>query len=512
MTKQVITKTDFIAYLDAPRHLWAMKHGKLDQKETDAYLEHLFEQGYQVESFAEEFIQKHLIPQYGVSGADVLLQPSQIDEPDDSAGGSYEARTDVLIKNPNTGKWDMYEVKSSTKVDKSHKYDVTFQALVFEKYYDLGDIYILHLNREYIRQGELSLRDLFTAENVNEHVEKLRNEVIQRRYEAYLMAKAENIEAVPECIRPKACPCLELCHPRLPQYSVYDINHITANEKKVRGLVDDGILDVMDVPKDFPLSAKQRFQVDVAQSGTATISDGEIGKRFSELIYPLYFLDYESFNPAIPMYDGYKPYDQMPFQYSLHVLSSPPAVPVQSGAARGGDRGVVGGSKLTHFEFIETEAVDPIPNMLDSLQKVIGAEGSIIVWNKSFEATQNTRMGEIHPRFAEFGENMNDRMFDLMKTFQDQLYADPKFKGSYSIKKVLPVLVPDLSYDGMDIGDGATAMASWNKMVYPEPSPSVIPAKAGIQSAKDKIKQNLLKYCKLDTMAMVRIWEKLINI
>ncbi|MCD4811777.1 DUF2779 domain-containing protein [bacterium] len=480
MGQRVITKTDFMSYLDAPRHLWAIKHGKMSKKEIGAYLGHLYEQGYMVEELAVQYIKEHLIPQYKVANEDILLQLSQTEEPTNDADGRYEARTDLLIKNPTTNKWDMYEVKSSTKVDKKHKYDVTFQSLVFEKHYDLGDIYILHLNKEYFRDGEISLEELFVAENVTEVVEELKDEVKQKRYEAYLMVETENIEDVEKCIRPKKCPCIELCHPNLPEYSIFDINNLTRSERKVRELLEDGVLDIMDVPKDLPLSEKQRLQVDVAQSGETTIMDVEIRESLDELVYPLYFLDYETFNPAIPMYDGYKPYDQMPFQYSVHVLKSP-------------------GSELEHYEFVETEAIDPIPKMFDSLESVIGREGSIIVWNKSFEATVNTRVGEIHTRFKEFGESMNSRMYDLMVIFRDPLYADPKFKGSYSIKKVLPVLVPNLSYDGLDIGEGSVAMASWNEMVY------------GEGKDREKVKKDLLKYCELDTLAMVRIWEGLVK-
>jgi hypothetical protein len=220
----------------------------------------------------------------------------------------------------------------------------------------------------------------------------------------------------------------------------------------------------------------------VAKAGKASIDLESIEKELDCLEYPLYFVDYESFNPAIPMYKGYKPYDQMPFQWSLHVLEHE-------------------GGELKHYEFIETEEIDPIPRFLKELQKVVGKQGSIIVWNETFEGTINNRMGEIHPEHKEFCDDMNNRMFDLMKIFRDGLYADPKFKGSYSIKKVLPVLVPDLSYNEMDIAEGATAMASWDEMVHKLRSDN--------QTKKDKIREDLLRYCEMDTLAMVRIWQVL---
>lgn len=468
-----LTKTDFIAYLDAPRHLWAIKNNKIPDQEINAYVQHLFEQGYDVELYAEQYIHEYLINEYGVDQEKVLLQPTYTDS-------EFEARTDVLILNPKTNKWDMYEIKSSTSVSKQHKYDATFQKLVFSKQYDLGNIYILHLNKEYELRGEVNLQSLFIATDITEHTEKLKGQVHLLRYEALDHLRSETETQVPACIRPKTCPCLDICHPNLAEYSIYDVNNLTASEKKIRQLEEMKALSVYDIPHDFPLTEKQRFQVQVAQSKQPSIDNDGISADLEGLEYPLYFIDYESFNPAIPMYDGYRPYDQIPFQWSLHTMQDP-------------------NRELEHSEFIETEQVDPVPPFLTKLREVIGEEGSIIVWNKSFEGTQNRRMGEIHPEYKIFCEDMNNRMYDLMDIFRDGVYAHPKFKGSYSIKKVLPVLVPDLSYDGMDIAEGATAMASWDEMVNKDSDPE----------RKEKIRQDLLKYCELDTLAMVRIFEEL---
>jgi hypothetical protein len=237
-----------------------------------------------------------------------------------------------------------------------------------------------------------------------------------------------------------------------------------------------GILDICDVPDDFKLSNKQRFQVEVAKSKKVYINREEIRDMFDDLEYPLYFLDYETFNPAIPLFDGYSPFDHITFQYSLHVLS------------KDGD--------LEHFEYLHTEKSDPIPHLLNSLKEHIKDEGSIIVWNKSFEGTRNKHMGKVYPEYEDFCEDMNDRLFDLMDIFRNQLYDDPKFKGSYSIKSVLPVLVPELSYESLDIRNGAMAMASWYDLVFKE-------------EKNKKVINDLLKYCELDTLAMVRVFDEL---
>lgn len=469
----MITKSDFLIYLDAPRHLWSVKHAKVDQKEINAYVEHLLEQGYEVETLAERYIKEYLIPEYKVAPEDVLIQPTQID-------AGFEARTDVLIKSPQTGKWDMFEIKSSTRVSKTHLYDATFQSLVFQKNYELGNIYILHVNGEYVRNGEIYLAGLFTYTDITEKVSKLKDEVHLLRFQAVEDIIGEEFIHVLGCIKPKECICLDICHNELPEYSIYDINYLTGNEKKIRELVDIGVISVYDIPHDFKLSDKQRFQVQVAQSKQVSIDQNSISGDLKGLEYPLYFVDYESFNPAVPMYDGYKPFDQIPFQWSLHIQKEANA-------------------ELEHFEFIEMNRIDPVPNFLTELRGVIGDKGSIIVWNKTFEGTLNKRMAEIHTEFQGFCEDMNNRMYDLMDIFKNQWYADPKFKGSFSIKKVLPVLVPELSYDGMEINEGAIAMASWNEVVNGDVE----------EIKKLAVRNNLLKYCELDTLAMVRIFESL---
>jgi hypothetical protein len=463
----MITKTDFLTYLDAPRHLWALKHNQMDEEDIDVYLQHLLDQGYEVEELAIQYLKLYLMPQYGVDMDDIRIQPTFID-------AAFEARTDILIKS--NGHWDMYEIKSSSKVKKEHIYDATFQYLVFNKGYDIENVYILHLNKEYVKKGPISLLDLFTKENITEKVKKTRKEVLNLRSEAFMVSKEDCVENTLACINPKTCPCISICHPKLPNYSIYDINRITQNESKVRQLESMGILDICDVPDDFELSPLQRKQVDVAKSGEVYIERDRIKDMFSSLEYPLYFLDYETFNPAIPLFDGYSPFDHITFQYSLHILS------------KDGD--------LEHFEYLHTKKSDPIPYLLDSLKEHIKDEGSIMVWNKGFEGGRNKHMGMVYPKYEDFCKGMNDRLFDLMDVFRENLYDDPKFKGSYSIKSVLPVLVPELSYEKLDIQNGAMAMASWYDFVFKG-------------EKDDRVIDDLLKYCKLDTLAMVRVFEEL---
>lgn len=472
----IITKSDFRLFLDAPRHLWAKKYGKLSNREIDSFLQHIFDQGYEVERLADRFVKEFLMVDYCVSEKEVLLQPTVTTK-------HFQARTDILIKNPKTDRWDMYEIKSSTSDKPLHRLDVTFQALVFQDTFTIGDVFILHLNSKYIRKGALDIGQLFKATNISDYVKKLSKKVEVLCRDALRVVQQEDCHETDECLKPKTCPCLDLCHPLLPEYSVYDIARIGGSYKKLRELVDTCGENIYDVPKDYTLTPAQRQHVDAVQTGQIYVDKSSIKKDLDGLTFPLHFIDYESYNPAIPLYDGYKPFDNMPFQYSLHILAKPEG-------------------KLAHFEFLETKTIDPILGLLRSLQSHLKKSGSIIVWNRQFEGSVNTRMAEIHPEFEKFCHDMNSRMYDLMDIFQNLWYLDPAFKGSYSLKAVLPALIPELSYKVMAIGDGATAMAEWKKLVY---------GKFKVKSEKQKIKKNLLEYCKMDTLATVRIYHELMR-
>jgi len=268
-----------------------------------------------------------------------------------------------------------------------------------------------------------------------------------------------------------------LCHPHLPNYSIYDIPTIREN-KKIQ-LLDLGIHDIKDVPADFPLNDMQRLIVEVASTNQEHIDHKAIQGDFQHFVYPLYFLDYETCLIAIPRFDGYHPQQQMVFQYSLHKMDSPDA-------------------EVTHTGHLSVTKDDPSISLLQQLRGDIGDTGTIFAWNKSFEMTRHKELAIIHPEYADFLLYLNERIYDLADFVKNGLYLHPDFKGSWSIKKVLPVMVPELSYDDMQIGAGDQAMVAWWEMVSGN-----LPA-----DEVRKTKDALLKYCELDTLAIVKIWGK----
>jgi hypothetical protein len=295
--------------------------------------------------------------------------------------------------------------------------------------------------------------------------------------------KEPEVRIVKQCFKNDAvcshdCPFIDYCWKGIPTPSVYDLS---LTEKKLAALLDEGIMKLRDVPAGVIPKSKQKFYRSVL-TGKAQAERKALAEWLDRLEYPLYFLDYETYGSAIPRYDGYKPYQAVPFQYSLHVIERP-------------------GAKTQHFEHLETEDTDPVPALAKALKGQIGTKGTVLVWNMGFEKSRNKEMGKRLPAEAQFLEAVNARVIDLMETVRKGLYVHPDFVGSASIKAVLPVLCPELSYEGLVTEDGA-ACDDWPKLVGILGDP-MTPAE------RSTMKKRMLDYCGMDTFAMVRILEEM---
>jgi hypothetical protein len=461
-----LSKSDYQLYLEAPLHLWAHKHGHIHKNPTDFEI-HIMNQGYEVEGYARNFLEKYVVN--ASEGESVQFQETFSDN-------QFSARTDALIYKPKINTYDLYEIKSSSSNKPEFIIDATFQYLIVNKQIKIDRIFILHLNKEYVRYSYLNLEHLFISEDITEKVHDCIMEIDIKRGEALEVAAAVSSESIQHCYKPNECPCSQICHPGLPDYSIYDIPRIT--EKKIQLLVQ-GILDINAVPDTFPLNDKQRLIVRVAKSNKEHIDREAIKREFEHFEYPLYFLDYETYLAAIPLFDGYHPQQQMVFQYSLHKMDS-----IES--------------EVTHKEHLSVTRDDPSISLVQQLRGDIGDTGTVFVWNKTFEVTRNKELAEIHPEYTDFFNNLNDRIYDLGDFINYGMYIHPGFKGSWSIKNVLSVMVPELSYAEMEIGKGDQAMMAWWSLINDE-----LPS-----NESEKTKMALLEYCKLDTWAMVKIFNK----
>lgn len=467
-----LTKSLFLSYLDCPLHMWLHSRGVAAQEDS-VFAKHIKEQGYIVEEYAKAYL-KLLVEQQYSPGSQLQFEVTLTD-------GKHESRIDALIYDTEANVYDLYEIKSSTDVHREHVYDVTFQSLVAAASLNVRHVYLLHLNREYVREGELALSELFTIEEMDKRVERLREEVEELRQEVVQLLRQSEPPTEMHCYKPNDCPYPEQCFPKLQEYSIYDLGH--TSRKQYQELIALGVKKLAEIPETFALSDKQHRQVHATMLQQPIIDKEAIHAELSRLKYPLFFVDYETFQEGIPRFDGYRSYQQAVTQFSLHVSQS-------ETAAKAGE--------FDHYEYLAMEQSDPACGLARALCSAIGETGTVIVWNKDFECGRNEELAVLCPEYATQLRSINARTYDLMDIFAKGYYIDYRFKGSASIKKVLPVLCPDLSYNGLTIGEGTTAMLGWYEMVYGDVS----------EERREELKQDLLAYCKLDTWAMVEIWRR----
>lgn len=463
-----LSKTDFLLYLDAPRHLWAKAHGLLSP-EKSAFELHLAQEGMAVEALAWEYLREYILPQHPKG----LLSSQEV-----FRDGPYTARTDALLCGLEGGGCALFEIKSSTSIDTKKLIDACFQALILRQVSDLCRVYLLHLNKDYRRKDKLELQELFICEEISERIANIETYVLEERMQALAVLQETDMHIAEACYKPSDCPCPQLCHPDLPRPSIYEIPYLK-KEKKAE-LRNAGLVDIQAVPDGYPLSSKQSRIVQVLKSKTPYCDQKQLRSRLENLSWPLWFLDYETCIAAVPRYPGYAPQQQIVFQYSLHKLSSPHAKP-------------------EHFEELVLGPDDPSKQIVESLQRKLGSAGTVLVWNQGFEMTRNRELAALHPEYAPFLEALNARVFDLMLVVSDGLYIHPEFMGSASIKYVLPVMVPELSYETLNIQIGDQASAAWQKSCE----------SGTTEKEREEIRQDLLEYCHLDTLAMLKIYRRL---
>lgn len=340
---------------------------------------------------------------------------------------------------------DLYEIKASTSVKVDHEFDLAFQTAVLEGTgLKVRNIYVIHVNNKYVRQGEIEDDKITHIQDITEKVRA--KGVLTAKYMPMALAIAQSDNM------PDPDPSLAKLGSKASWLTIYE-NIFPAD------------------PKVWPEDTKP------------TIDYEKVTSFVDGLQHPLHFLDYETMSSLVPYFDGHRPYQQVPTQYSLHILRSPDA-------------------ELEHTEYLHTENSDPARPLTEKLIADIGTEGSVLVWYEVFEKARNSELGEMFPEYKDAMQAINDRVVDLIIPFKKKWYDDPRFEGSASIKKVLPVLCPELSYKTLGVQEGGSAQRLWMEAVLD-----------GTRAAeKDKILADLLEYCKLDTLAMVGIHRVLQNL
>jgi len=390
------------------------------------------------------------------------------------------AALDILVKDDDG--WKAYEVKSSTKVSETYVKDAAIQYYtITNSGIDLKDISIVYIKNKYVKYGEVDINELFTIESVYDQVldflPRIPNEV-KRLKNVIESTEVPKVDIGSHCTDPYDCDFKGTCWKHIPEYSVFDISRL--NKDKKFELYNQGIirLDQIDLST-IDLNPNQVLQVQSEINGTSHIDIEEIRNFTKGLNYPLYFLDFETIGPAVPIYDGSRPYQQLVFQYSLHIQETPT-------------------SELKHREYLADPTDDPRIEFIEQLIKDCGNSGDILVYNIGFERGKLNDLIDVFPEYSNELKGIINRLKDLMIPFQQKWYYTPKMRGSYSIKSVLPALVPELSYNDLEIKEGGTASNTFLSMVN-----------GTFKGDVEETRRQLLEYCKLDTFAMVRILEKL---
>jgi predicted RecB family nuclease len=389
-------------------------------------------------------------------------------------------RADILERADN-GKWNLIEVKSSASVKEIHIPDVAIQYYVLQgSGLEVNRAYLLHINNQYVYDGNnLDLEGFFSSSDVTYDALSLQNEIsvsINELKEMLNSSAPPLIQPSRHCKSPYTCKFLDYCTRNISEHRILELSGIS--QKKLDELETMGIEGIMDVPDSYPLTELQERIRECVVSNNEFISKG-IEDELKNVEYPAHFLDFETVSPAIPRYAGTKPYQTIPFQWSDHILT---------------ENGI-----LEHKEYLCNDDKDPREEFADTLLATLKKNGTVFIYT-TYEKGIIEDLAVYFPQLRSNLLLIIDRFKDLCAIIKKHFYH-PEFHGSFSLKSVLPAIVPDMDYGELVIQEGNQASLEYLQMIDPSIS----------SDEKERIKKELLKYCGYDTLAMVKIRDELIK-
>ena len=484
-----LSKSLFIRGLQCHRSLYLQQYQpELKDPVTDE-AQQRFNIGYDVGTLAQQlFPGGVVVPYEGLSYSEQLsMTQSLIEQGIDTIYEAAFSHNDVFVKADilHRGRrgWEIYEVKSAAAVKDYHYDDASVQYYVIAGTgLPVAKVFLVHVNTDYVRQGEIDAHQLFTivdlTETAKENAAVIPGEL--RRQRAMLQGAEPDIDIGPHCDDPFECDFKGHCWAHIPSPSVFDF--ADRGKPDPFELYHQGIIRMEDVSPDI-LGWRQKLQLDGLLNRKNHLDADAVRHFIESLWYPLCFMDFETtLMVPIPLYKGTRPYQQVPFQFSVHLLRE-------------------SGGPLAHHEYLADGATNPQKEFLERLLAVIPSNACVLVWNQSFETSRLKELAAAFPKKKGAINQLIERIRDLMAPFRDKAIYHWQFNGSYSIKAVLPALVPGMSYKKMEISDGGQASAEWLRMLQ-----------AKDEAEKAAIREHLLKYCQLDTLAMVKILEKMKSI
>jgi len=484
-----ISKSQYILGLQCVKSLWLYKHKRDVLTPADAYQQTIFSTGSKVGEYACKLFSGGVkIPFEGLSFEEkVALTKRYIDEGVETI---YEATfvyygvlvmVDILHKSSKG--WEIFEVKSSTEVKDVYLQDASVQYYVLNgNGLDIHSANIIYINNKYIRGPELEISKLFCFENVTDKVMEIKENVPSylSHFEKTICSHNEPEIAIgKQCFNPYSCDCMNYCWADVPEYSIFDLSRI--KKEKAFELYRSGTKLIDDIADIESFSISQQVQI-LSEIRSSDIIDKEaISSFLDELTYPLYNLDFETFQQAIPEFEGASPFKQIPFQYSIHIENTD--------------------GTFEHLEFLGEEDKDPREALAVKLVEDIPKDVTVLAYNMGFEKGVIRSLAGLFPHLEAHLMAIHDNIKDLMTPFQKKHYYTPAMRGSYSIKYVMPALVPEMekAYKELDgIHNGGEAMNAYATLHLIEDD-----------EQRKSIRKSLLEYCKLDTFSMVKVLEKL---
>lgn len=483
MARHGLSKSRFVAGWQCHRQLWwRVFEPEAQELIPDASLQSVFDRGSAVGEIARDYVPGGVLIDFPHDQIDRKLQATaaainsnaQVIYEASFIGAGVFAAVDVLERNGDG--WNLIEVKSTTQAKPEHVPDVAVQMFALESAgLKIIRSELMHLNRE-CRYPDLS--NLFARTDLTVEARNLQTAVQKEVADQLLMLQGgiPSVEPGPFCTEPRDCPFLHRCWPKLPEHHISSLYRI--GQKSV-GLEAQGIHTIFDLPQDYPLSAVASRQRISVQENKVVVEQG-LKSALEKWKAPIAFLDFETIAPAIPVWNGCRPYDPVPVQFSCHTLD-------------------LDGS-LKHLDWIADGPFDPRENLVAHVAEAVKGATVILAWNASFERRCLNDVKACLPHLAEQIEAIVERIDDLLPVVRNHVYH-PHFDGSFSIKSVLPALLPDLGYDGMAIADGQSASDTLEAMLL---RGNNIPI-----DTKNELLENLRAYCRLDTYAMVALLAKL---
>lgn len=483
-----ISKTKFIAGVQCPKRLYLLVHAPELVAQSGGSDEPIIEQGREVGLLARELFPDG-VEANGSGGLEAAIRNTRelVANPDVPAifEGTFEhndviVKTDILQRRKENH-WRLVEVKSTTDLKDHHSEDVAIQSYVVSHCgLKLASVWLAHINRSYVLIGtRVDPRQFFLLRNLTTRTQNLQPELKLRLREQFRILAVPQPPDVPtgaHCVSPFVCEFFYHCNDRKPDDYIGYLPRLDAST--VAKLEEMGVESVHDIPADFELSEIQRRACTALQTGQPWFS-ADLKREFDSLKYPLYFMDFETVNPAIPRFPGMHPYDHLPFQWSVHVQREP-------------------GAAVEHYEFVAVDRSDPRRAFISSLSDALDGSGTVVVYNEQFESQRLWELAGWLPEYTQWIRDIQRRLWDLLPVVRNHVYH-PAFGGSFSLKAVLPALVPDMTYEGMEVANGQAAGLVWEQMT------------GGKVTEPERIamRKALLAYCGQDTLALVRLLEAL---